>query len=104
MITVIVYRDEIAIIIEIKLVHIPQTRGKHFEVTAIGFRTDNNSLAIEWPPFPITIHRVETYITNTPIDPSVRSHSQTRYPVPSKTDMNQIGRASCRERCENQIH
>src|SRR5690554_7687210 len=98
MVTIVVHGNQVAELIEHKFMGVAQPGGKNFEITAIGFAAYDDALIGVVPVFALGVGHAHADITNAVINTPIGAQRYTGHAVTAESDMNEIGRASCRER------
>src|SRR5690606_12146845 len=89
-IAVVIFTDQVSILIKNEIVRIPISVGKDFKVAAVRISPDNHTAVRMLPPLSIGSNPVKSYIANLPVNLSFRSHNGTRHSVSAKTDVDAI--------------
>ena len=92
MVAVVVGGNEVAVLVESKLVGVAQTSGENFKIAAVGVTTGNGARVGVGPFFAIYGGDVGANVANVPIDAPVGAFGYTRHAVSAKPDVYGITR------------
>jgi hypothetical protein len=73
MVAVVVDADQVAVLVERKLLKVADARREHFEVGSIRIGTQDGPLIRVRPPAARSVHDVESDVAHFPVNPPVRA-------------------------------
>ena len=96
MITIIVFTDQVGILVKSKLMRIAVAVSKYFKITSVRV-TPGYHAAIRVLPFlSVLVFTAKTNVADLPVYPAIGTHFHSRHTVTAKPDVNAI---SMRHRC-----